>query len=729
MVNKSGYKLKTKHQNVNQLPSSEVSLAPFNDKELDALASKIKPSNEALLLTPIRLSFFTLNQRTVRKKSKRTIQGHLYAFRKLVQYVNSLSNLEKRTEDKALFTSDFKHWLKAAGSSEGSIADTWNKLVLTMSEGCTYPGASHLKDEITLGLKNEKQLLVDTGDYPSLQLLYPKLELEADDLELLTGCKLSMLWLLNEFQIVRDRVNDNLPEELVAYYASLKNNKKSPADMSGNFAVFNLRERENSSEFVALTNVVLGLNSGFANELMFVESIGFNMFSKEYLDADRPFTNDEIIDYFKDLQTGNPVFNGRGQRGQLSHFKNQYTGVNERLFKKHPTQAFFPSLSFPVYPTVDETLAMTWLLACDRLQLTGIQQLNIEDNVLHDEVKKTIQLINVVKHRSFDSQETDKYHNDNTYRVLSNWTRLIKNADDFVTGVDGKFIPPCPRASDTRRYQRGFHKLRMSLWLMCTEGTSTNKQLKDDLKGTPQEKAVECFLALLKHHLLDVKKTCELLPSARKIASGKKGRRAKGELGQLGIGVKSIAQTRAIVDNQVISGRLVGHNRETHENVYRNRTRSSLVNGESATWAADVGNAMKCEAERLFANSEFISVADLKRTLHISDVTNIDDLEEVRSIIDAAENDGYVAELTTELKKHGKTYIMLTPWTAALIKGQIQHIDSEIQSYEITNKQKLLQVQTKQMYLSLLLERFSEKTLAEADEILEEYELPYPRMV
>ena len=728
MVNKSGYKLKTKHQNVNQLPPSEITLVPFNDKELDDLASKIKPSNEALLLMPIRLTFYILNQRSMRKKSKSTIQARLYAFRRLIQYVNNLPNLEKRTEDKALFTSDFKQWLKAEGNSEGTIFTTWNYLVMAMSEGCSYPGASHLKDKITLSLKNEKQLFTEKGDYPTLQLLYPNLELEADDLELLTGCKLSMLWLLNEFQIIRDRVNDNLPEELVAYYSGLKCNKKSPTDTSRNFALIKPRESENASEVVALANVILHLNNNFANELMFVESIGFTVFSKEYLDAGAPFTKEDIVDYFEDLQEGNPVMKGHNS-GPLDHFKSQYTGANKRLFKKHPTQAFFPALSFPVYPTVDETLAMEWLLACDRVQLTGIQQLNIEDNVLHDEEKKTIQLINVVKHRSSESQETDKYHNDNMYRAHSNWARLIKNADDFVTGVDGKYIPPVPRASVRSRSQRSFHKLRMSLWLMCTEGTSTNRQLKDDLKGTQHEKAVESFLSLLRHHLLDVKKTSEQIMSIRKTSVGKQKRRAKGELGVLGIGVKSIAQTRAIVDNQVISGRLIGHNRETHENEYRNRTRSSLVNGESATWAADVGNAMKHEAERLFANSEFVSVSDLKKVLHISDVTNIDDLEEIRSIIDAAENDGYVAELTTELKKHGKTYIMLTPWTAALIKGQIQHIDSEIQTYEITNKQKLLQVQTKQMYLSLLLERFPEKTLAEADEILEEYDLPYPRMV
>ena len=197
--------------------------------------------------------------------------------------------------------------------------------------------------------------------------------------------------------------------------------------------------------------------------------------------------------------------------------------------------------------------------------------------------------------------------------------------------------------------------------------------------------------------------------------------------------MQTIAQTRAIINNSPSDSSevmgLVGHNKETHENTYIKRSRSSYVNSESAQWAADVGNAFIEEAQELFSKTQFSSISDIKKILHIKDITNIDDINFIEKIIDEAENNGYITELSGLLKKNGQTIVILTPWTCALIKAHSAHIKSEIERIDITSSVKLLKLQTNLIYFNLLLERFPKIIMKEADKIISEHELPFPSVV
>ena len=734
MNDRVGFDLSKIRATVAELPITDIRIVPFKEELLNRIIDNISLTDTMLLLSPLRLYLRIINSKKIRSHSVRTIESELYSFKRLVTYLGSINNLEERLNDRALLTSDYKKWLVGQEYSEINIETTYNNLIKIMKLGCGDMKNHDLKDELVLWLRYQKQIRsYEIEGQLTLEQLYPEFQINSNDMELLIGCKQVMLWLLNEFHNIRKYIKDSIPESLNSYYSELAANKEDP-ELLRYFYHYSYFDNIFSTDKVLLDfiNSILSQKNIIANELMFVELIGFNKYYKDYVENNHIYTNTEILEYFSEMQIGHSNIPTSKCIGQLDYFKGVYQGSNHRLKKCERCMTNFPSLSFLISPSIDETLAMEWLLACDRVQTEGIKNLNLRDNVLLDKKKKSIQFINIIKNRSSDLQKTPVYHNDNNYNVHSAWIKLITDANKYIDGLNGKYIPNIPRASEKRRSQRDFHLLRKSFWLICTDNTYANKRILDDFDGSNAKNAVSSFIKLLRYHLLDVKKTSVLKAKINRDKTKKNiksARRSKGDIGKLGIGVRSIAQTRAVIDDDLKFGRLVGHTKETHENSYRNKTKSKFVNTKSATWAADIGNRIINDAEKLFKNVEFVSVKEIKKVLDIYNRVDTEDLNEIKTIINKAESNGYVSELTTELNKLGKVYIMLTPWTAALIKAQIINISTEIESLELSHPEKRINIQTRQVYLGLLLERFPSKIIEEADQILEKYNIPFPRLV
>jgi hypothetical protein len=726
---KTGYALnKKKSETVHLFPPSETQVMPYNKVELDLKAENIKLVNGVQGVIPLRLAIFHTNSRKRRKQSTKTILGSLYTLDRFISFLETVDKPEMYANDKAIFEGDYKNWLINEGYSERTIGGDINTLNYMVSEGYKLEGTDHLKNDAVVHIMREGKFYnADCDSYPSLDQIYPDAKINSNDLDLLIGLRETMVWYLNEIQQLRKNVLDELTPDLKAYLEELKENKESPLSFDKHFAMLKSKFVEEKFDKLAmsLADVILNQNSEIANELMFCEMYSMKGWIKDYLEDKKPYTSSEITAYF-DYMKHDYSKKKRGKR--LERFKKAYRGLEARLFNKHRIHSFFPSLSFLVYPTVDESLAMEWLLASERVQFTGIKMLNFTDNLLLDEEEKTFQLQNIIKWRSVGPQVTPRYKKDNIYKVHLNWVNLLKDAVNYVEGITDKYIPPFVRASEERRKQRDFHYSRKGFWLMCLDNTYMNRELLNDVKGTKNEAHVKSFLKLLQFHLYRVKNATEI--KAKKDYKNKSNKKIEHDTGKgRGIGLKVIAQTRALLDENVMSGRLIGHSQNTHKKDYLNRTKSKFVNAQSATFAADVGNAMKNEARRFLNMSEFVSVEQIKDILNINGVDN-EELSDLQKIIEIAETQGFIADLTTELKKGGKTYILQTPWTAALIKGQIEHINKEIKSIEFSNPHKRNEIQLRQMYLRLVLNRFPKKILQEAEVILEEYDnIPYPSMV
>ena len=730
--NAKGFKLKNTPSNISSLPISEVEILPFNNETLDKKARQIKLINGMKSVIPLRLAIYYMNNKKSRKRSNRTIMNDLYSLEKVVKFLYSEENPEIFENDKNIFEGDLKEWMINNGYSEGSIKTTINSLNYMVKEGYLTDGSKHLKNDATDHIRlYGKYYHQEYNSYSTLEEIYPEIDKKANDFELLIGLRETALWFINEMQETRFLINKNLPNSLQKFLTQLKKEKGDPLSNKNHFPMLDSNPQDKYSEKLAvvLIETILAQEIPHINELMFSELISKKIFFKTYIEDGKAFSIDEITDYLESLVSDTP--RGMSSATKRDSIKVMYSGKNKKLYRSQRPNAFFPSLSFLIYPTLDESLLMEWLLASDRVQLTGIQNLNLDDNILWNQEKKTIQITNIIKHRSTGKQTTDIYHNDNMYKILSVWVDLINNSNNYTKEVNRNFIPPYIRASRERRKQRDFHLLRKGLWMLCLDGTLTKKKLFNDIKGTKNELHIKEFIKLLKAHMLRVKRSTAIKADRTEKKNIRKSKKTEHITGNtLGINLKVIAHTRAMLDDDIQSGRLFGHNQKTHSNTYLNRTRSSFVNAQSSTFAADIGNAMKDEATKLLNMTEVVTIEQIRKILSIGDSNNIDELNELKYIIDKAETSGFYAELTTELKKHEKTYIILTPWTAALIIGQINHINKELRSIEFNNKSKRHDIQLRQMYLKLLLNKFPKKTLMEAEGILNEYDnIPYPSLV
>ena len=270
-----------------------------------------------------------------------------------------------------------------------------------------------------------------------------------------------------------------------------------------------------------------------------------------------------------------------------------------------------------------------------------------------------------------------------------------KCSSNYVEDLDGKIIPPFAGTAKSSRQARHFHLQRTGFWLLALEGTHTQNELLADLAGTNNLDRVKEFLSLLSAHMFQIKIISDQQSATKRRVEattlkrtdlnvencdGIRDTKRSPQMGvPSGINIKVITQTRAVIDDAIMTGRLVGHNDVTHENIYINRTRSRFVNAQSASFAAEVGNEMRRIAETLAKEVSLVSVDEAKAILGISK-TNPAAKIQMQEIIQSAEKQGFVAYITSELIKENHTYVIISPWSAALIQGYIKNIDLELKS-------------------------------------------------
>lgn len=748
---------------VAQLKSQNTAIAPYKNDELNRFLENIKFTKKALTLNVVKMVIAVLNSRKDRALSPRTIGVHLSWLKAdFLPYINQLKDFTTANDDLELFNSDYLSWLKTKKGSGNQVAKDWNALQRFAKKFCEDRGNTEYLTAQILAIRERKPLSTNYNSIKTLSLLYPQLELE-DDLALLNGCQEFVIWYLNEMNLVRQYILNNLPSRLKKYYERIKKSKKVYESRDENFSIgitakkvaYKMSkakvtgEKVGTPDFTELTDMIKLVHtyqSPVIQEMMFVELLGIGTFLKFYVDDKQLFNIDEINEFVSNFWSGQKRAPAH-LRGERDELKKEYSGSTKSLRGKHLTTTTFPTLSFPVTPSRQEKIAMSWLLAASRSQTSGIEALTYEKNILHDPVKKTIQIVQERKHRQRKSMkggfkqghDSPIYHNDNHYYTLNNWIELITHAGDYVADHDGMFIPNASK-HDQHASSR---KSDYFFWLASIEGTYTNTAIKEFIKGNENEKGVLDFLRLIYENQTAQRAQVErnikrknAIAKAR--AAGKTLKKPKQKPPQERISVRSIAQTRAVIEmrpKQNLS--LVGHNPKTHQNTYIDRTESKYVQSDSAYWAAEIGNAFIEEALKLYgdeayqqsldwlADAKLTSIKDVRDTLKIKDITDEDDIEFIQHVINQAEAEGFVVDLSGILKSKEQTIVLLTPWTCALIMANATQLKKQFKDTEITTDQKAFNAISQVIYLELLLERFPKGMKKKARALLEEYEIPF----
>jgi len=753
-VGSDGYTLGSSPK-VARLKSQNTAIAPYRNDELNRSLESIKFTKKALTLNVVKMVIAVMNSPKERVLSPSTIDRYLRWLKAdFLPYVNQLKDFATANDDLALFNSDYLSWLKTEKESGNQVASVWNKLRRFAKKFCEDRGNAEYLTAQILDIRERKSLSTNYNSIKTLSSLYPHLKLE-DDLALLNGCQEFVIWYLNEMNSVRQYILDNLPSRLKKYYKRIKNSKKVYASREENFSIgitskiLPKGEHVDTPDFTEITDMIKLVHtypSPVIQEMMFVELLGIKTFLKFYVDDKRLFNIDEINEFVSNFWTGkqNAPAHLRGERDEL---KVEYSGSIESLSRKQLAAITFPTLSFPVTPSKQEKIAMEWLLAASRSQTSGIEALTYEKNILHDPVKKTIQIVQERKHRQRKSMkdgfkqghDSPIYHNDNHYYTLNNWVELIAHAGDYVADHDGMFIPNMLRHERSISYR----KSEYFLWLASIEGSYTNTAIKEFIKGNENEKGVLDFLRLLYENQTESRTVVERINERRHAAhkaraAEKTLKKQKHKTPQDRISIRSIAQTRAVIDmrpKQNLS--LVGHNLKTHQNTYIDRSESKYVQSDSAYWAAEIGNAFIKEALKLYgdkayqqsldwlADAKLISIKDARDTLKIKDITDEDDIEFIQHVINQAEAEGFVVDLSGILKSKEQTIVLLTPWTCALIMANATQLKNQFKDTEITTNQKAFNAISQVIYLELLLERFPKGMKKKARALLEEYEIPF----
>ena len=745
-----GYKLPQAGPNsfVANFPQSETRCAPFNVKRLDNIVADLFLTKAASQISAMRLVFLCLNSATTRKKAPGTIEAVLYAVRRTCEFLNGLDNPQLLTNDKGIFEVDLKNWLIEIGLAESTIGETLNILIGLVKAACLLPNTDHLKNEAVHYIcLHSRRYHKQRNPTPTLDGIYPHINLHANDKDLLIGLRETMTWYLLKMTNARSELMKKLPKSLSGYLSHLTKNKADPKSKRQHFSIFS-SSGEGYPYDGLMKDLVAALadqKSSTINEQMFCSMNSRSTFQKTYINDRAYLSESELAEYFQVLACDSGTTEATYLQGaNRPDLKRCYVGKIDRIRRTERTEARFPTLSFLVYPTLDESLAMEWLLASDRIQVTGIQNLNIESNVLWDKQNRTFQFKNIIKHRRIGEQHTDTYRGDVLYDVYSSWVTLLNAASNYVGDLDGKIIPPFAGTAKSSRQARHFHLQRTGFWLLALEGTHTQNELLADLADTNNLDRVKEFLSLLSAHMFQIKMISDQQSATKRRVEattlkrtdlnaencdGIRDTKRSPQMGvPSGINIKVITQTRAVIDDAIMTGRLVGHNDVTHENIYINRTRSRFVNAQSASFAAEVGNEMRRIAETLAKKVRLVSVDEAKAILGISK-TNPAAKIQMQEIIQSAEKQGFVAYITSELIKENHTYVVISPWSAALIQGYIKNIDLELHSVEFTNTKKREDVSLKAAYLQLLLERFPRQVVAAGEEILENWKIPFPRLV
>jgi hypothetical protein len=655
---------------------------------------------------------------------------YLYEFKRLKSFAEAIRSSEILATNIALLKSDYlRHikkqgrdpyvafiavrqpmtWAKGKSIKEGSTINGWNKVTQAME--ITLPKLQKPKYK---PFKSLSQSALANNDQT--------------DEEYLVSLRSLMLWLLSEWQAARKMLLSK-STMLNEYIECLDNEKYEQQPMYELPRGTGINERKYGESFTRseklygeMFRLAIEEKNEFLIELFFYSQRN-NL--EDYYSGKR-FLLDEMIVGLESMRSQ--------KNSQL--MRNYAWWVDGKKCIRTKISTF--SLSHLVHASKPEMFAISYLLASDRIQLSGIRRLKL-DQIYID--SKKLQITNFLKFRGSKNNKFDSViyrSNSSHYKVIKEWVELIKSGNKaFHSSRKGYVLPVRDLVSHT--FGGCTNNEFLGFDLIGMEGSLLNLRCKEEVeKSDPMlslfEKTINYNFKAKKRSLLE--------------NENKKNIDVSGKLESWGIGKDTLINRVTISTNEIAMSRVwvdegrdpkqhaksKAHSEATNKNIYKDRSTVKEVFNVADNFAAQVGDLMESDARKIncmVSNCDILSLEDARKKLGIaSPLEQVSNEEALQKIYQEAEIKEYFTDIIGELTKDEEHFVIATPLSACLILGYIKHIDNEMERLICDNPGKGKKFLIKKAYLLALLDRMPKAYQVEGKKMLSKYKnIPYPSLV
>ena len=383
--------------------------------------------------------------------------------------------------------------------------------------------------------------------------------------------------------------------------------------------------------------------------------------------------------------------------------------------------------------TPSEEVAFAWLLATDRVQLSGIMDMRQGDLRITPSFASPI----YTKNRSEQPIREVPMHYSKSlqYRAYVDFEDL-KNSfyKRFPDTGDLLFNLPV-----TGNLQSVDSVLYRPLVMAAFQNTLQYQALYD------ADREIETIADIIRRVAMN----------NRPIWNNKKRRRENAAIGIMGqdptpvkrqtISITAIAQSRAILDTdggnpgnesfekysqEVVGADATAHSPGVKEVVYMHASETKYRLKKRALFASNVGHLMVEDARKVqtaIRDEVMISVADLKLMLGWSQAkSDTGELEEFDDLLLSAQRAGFTVSPFGQLEKDSRTFIITNGITAALLMSYRNECINQLKHFSVEDELKAFSIAMQAAYIEDALEKFDKKTIIQGKDILKNYTFPTP---
>jgi hypothetical protein len=521
-----------------------------------------------------------------------------------------------------------------------------------------------------------------------------------DELELLKSC----IRYCTAFLELTSRFRDELlasPEVRSALDAFLSESDSSADNLvwPGNFINRNLR-------YGAICRAVLTSESLALKELLVVNKPSHR---ESLQQRDTPMSAEELNSIIED---------GLLKSGKIKPWDN-ISGVSFTNLDFH----------FLVHPCPAEESAVAWLLASDRVQQQGLNDLLLDDF----QFSPSGVHVNYEKARSSEeNKSTPKHHRSSKrYSIYERFVNLKKLMYE-------RFPVSPPYAFSPR--STSFQTIDSYIWRPMLMGSRLNTNFGVELRNLTGD--VNTFCALLR----SIDENNSLI---------KRGKKPSGVSSQI-ITPQKIAQSRAILDSDdfdadsnesassenvsadnfnrysqdVVCAVATAHTPEVKERYYIHASETKYRVNKRANFAKAVGNLMVKEANKISNLKKRLQIVPIKKIaeeLGIETSTeSSDDINEFDRILSEAVQRGWSISPFGQLEKGDKIIIISSPIQAAMLITYIDACRAKLEQLTDEDAQRELAILLNAAYANSVLDNFDHKTKSAGIELLKNYSFPPP---
>lgn len=677
--------------------------------------------NESLFIA------FVYFSKTERFTSLATGTQHAYAstLKMLVSYFVNNVSLLKEKNDRALSVHFLAYLRDDKYCSSDTVIRRFNilKQVLTFAADKFSPFYESEHYDVYLKELLIQLPIIQKNDSVPKRVFSDVFATDYTDEQILISMRRVLVWFLKEMTEIRQGFlaeNKELGEEIFNTYDDGKLTYKN--------AVMRMALKDVGCFVKAKTNgqylsAMLRLKKNVVNEcmLMSLRHIG-----RDVANGAR-FTTWQIR---RELQNN---LNDKNSLKRVANRDKLKESVKNRYASHIYQGSIFNGISQSVLPigimytsTLAERRAMAWLVASDRIQSSGFDDVKLEDVLLddfdEDGIPHKLQF-RYPKQRAKRSFEGAIYHRgkDELFDIFYNFYLLrVSEGEHFPNVERPGFLMPSKWNKLFQRPSAICQSTHLPLLLLGLEGTEMyNACLRDVDMAEP-------FLQVL---VQSVKSSTRY----RNSCSMQRYFGAELDRCNMPISMDMISQTRATMedgddDDAAVTAESSAHSQKTHDLIYLDRSDvSKKQESRIHRFGSDVGDKIYDLAKQMrkLVNEEpDYNGARMIEKLGLSpaSVRNLEGSTELNQVIERSKGSGL--GLLSGSSQSSEKYVFQDSTIAAIIMSYVSYLDRAKEFLDVKSVEHEVAT-THQIYLESLLERFHRKHIKEGREIASKYNLPY----